>query len=105
MHVSGTAFPEGDPAALPDGPDAAERDANLYQAAVEVVDAHGVIIRAVMDTVNGYTFTPLAAVEAARRVLAGECRAGFQTPTGLFGSGFAETIADTRIEDLAPYAV
>ncbi|TIO52670.1 MAG: hypothetical protein E5X78_11665 [Mesorhizobium sp.] len=35
--------------------------------------------------------------EAARHVLAGEVRPGFQTPGGLFGNGFAETIADTRI--------
>jgi short subunit dehydrogenase-like uncharacterized protein len=51
----------------------------------------------VLDTVNGYTFTSLAAVEAARRVLSGEARPGFQTPAGVFGSGFAETIADTCI--------
>ena len=38
--------------------------------------------------------------EAARRVLAGEFRAGFQTPATLFGSSFATTIADTRITDL-----
>ena len=41
-----------------------------------------------------------AAVEAARRVLAGEVRPGFQTPAALFGHDFAETIADTRITDL-----
>lgn len=101
VHVSGSAFPEGDLAALPDGPTVAEREANRYQASVEVIDTEGVVTRAVLDTVNGYSFTPLAAVEAARRVLAGEYQAGFQTPVGLFGSGFAETIADTRITDLA----
>jgi short subunit dehydrogenase-like uncharacterized protein len=100
VHVSGTAFPDGDLAALPDGPEAQEREANRYQASVEVIDNEGAITRAVLDTANGYTFTPLAAVEAARRVLAGEFRPGFQTPVGLFGSGFAETIADTRIVDL-----
>lgn len=100
VHVSGGGFPEGDLAALPDGPTADQRDANRYQAAVEVMDANGAV-RSVLDTVNGYTFTPLAAVEAARRVLAGEHRSGFQTPAGLFGNGFAETIADTRITDVA----
>jgi hypothetical protein len=49
--------------------------------------------------VNGYTFTTLAAAEAARRVVGGEVRSGFQTPVGLFGDGFAETIADTTIVD------
>lgn len=95
--VSGEAFPGGDPGLLPDGPDEAERAANRYQAAAEVTGADGRVVRATLDTVNGYSFTALAAVEAARRVLAGEAIAGFQTPAGLFGSGFAETIADTTI--------
>lgn len=97
VHVSGSAFPEAGIGDLPDGPTEQERARHRYQAAVDVVDAHGVVTRAVLDTVNGYTFTPLAAVEAARRVLAGEARPGFHTPVGVFGSGFAETIADTRI--------
>ena len=49
---------------------------------------------------NGYSFTALAAAEAARRVLGGEIVPGFQTPAGLFGAGFAETIADTTITDI-----
>ena len=102
VHVSGSAFPEGGIDALPDGPTAQERADNRYQAAVEVVGANGDITRAVLDTVNGYSFTPLAAVVAARRVLAGEARPGFQTPVGVFGSGFAETIADTRISLIDP---
>jgi len=105
VHVSGSAFPEGDLTALPDGPDVEEREANRYQAAVKVTAADGTTARSVLDTVNGYSFTPMAAAEAARRVLAGEVRAGFQTPAALFGNGFAGTIADTRIIDLplAPY--
>jgi len=99
VHVSGGGFPQGDLAALPDGPTAEQRNANRYQATVEVTDASGTVFRSVLDTVNGYTFTPMAAAEAARRVLAGEHRPGFQTPAGLFGNGFAETIADTSISD------
>ena len=100
VHVSGDAFPQGDLSALPDGPTADQRKANRYQAAVEVTAADGTVVHSVLDTVNGYTFTPLAAAEAARRVLSGEGRPGYQTPAGLFGDGFAETIADTRIVDL-----
>jgi short subunit dehydrogenase-like uncharacterized protein len=99
VHVSGGGFPQSDLAALPDGPTAEQRDANRYQASVEVTGADGTIVREVLDTVNGYTFTSMAAPEAARRVLAGERRPGFQTPAGLFGNGFAQTIADTRISD------
>tara|TARA_R110000751_G_scaffold28355_1_gene74002 strand:- start:759 stop:965 length:207 start_codon:yes stop_codon:yes gene_type:complete len=64
-----------------------------------VTDADGSVARSVLDTVNGYTFTAMAAAEAARRVLTGEVRPGFQTPADLFGNGFAESIADTRITD------
>jgi short subunit dehydrogenase-like uncharacterized protein len=99
VHVTGAGFPQGDLAALPDGPDEQERLANRYQAAVEVTDADGNVVRSVLDTVNGYTFTATAAAEAGRRVLAGEHRAGFQTPALLFGNGFAGTIADTTITD------
>ena len=100
VHVSDGAFPSGDLAALPDGPSTREREANRYQASVEVTGAGGETVRAILDTVNGYSFTPLAGAEAARRVLAGEARSGFQTPAGLFGHGFAETIADTTIQIL-----
>lgn len=100
VHASGDAFPQGDLQALPAGPTAGQRDANRYQAAVEVTGADGTIARSVLDTVNGYSFTALAAAEAARRVLGGEIIPGFRTPAGLFGAGFAQTIADTTITDI-----
>jgi short subunit dehydrogenase-like uncharacterized protein len=100
VHVTGNGFPTGDLSLLPDGPTEDERLANRYQAIVEVTDAQGKVFRSLLDTVNGYNFTAMAAAEAGRRVLAGEARGGFQTPAGLFGNGFAETIADTTIIDL-----
>jgi short subunit dehydrogenase-like uncharacterized protein len=53
----------------------------------------------VIETVNGYSYTPLAAVEAARRVLEGERLSGFATPANVFGDGFAERIEGTLITD------
>ena len=100
VHVTGDGFPQGDLSTLPDGPSEEERRANRYQAAVEVTGADGTITRSILDTVNGYTFTAMAAAEAGRRVLGGEVRPGFQTPAALFGSGFAQTIADTSINDV-----
>lgn len=100
VYVSGDAFPAGDLTDLPEGPTPEQRNANRYQASVEITGANGSIVRSLLDTVNGYTFTPMAAVEAARRVLAGEHRPGFHTPAELFGTGFAETIGDTRVFDL-----
>ncbi|WP_339776370.1 saccharopine dehydrogenase NADP-binding domain-containing protein [uncultured Thalassospira sp.] len=100
VYVTGDGFPQGDLSLLPDGPSEEDRLANRYQAAVEVTDAEGQVTRSHLDTVNGYTFTAMAAAEAGRRVLAGDVRPGFQTPAVLFGSGFAQTIADTTIIDI-----
>ena len=100
VHVTGNSFPQGDLSALPDGPSEQERMANRYQAVVEVTDADGHVVRSLLDTVNGYSFTAIAVAETGRRVLEGEMRPGFQTPAGLFGNGFAETIADTTIIDI-----
>jgi hypothetical protein len=99
VHISGDAFPEGDLSQLPDGPTQGERDAHRARAIAEVTGADGGVARSVIETVNGYSYTPLAAVEAARRVLGGERRSGFESPAHLFGVGFAQTIAGTRILD------
>jgi short subunit dehydrogenase-like uncharacterized protein len=96
VHASG-GFPTGDMASLPDGPTLKERESNLYQTSIIATAEDGTVQRAVLHTVNGYTFTALASVEAARRVLGGETQGGFQTPTGVFGAGFAETIDGSTI--------
>ena len=100
VHVTGAAFPEGDLSALPDGPSEAEKTANRAMVVADVLGEDGSFASSMIDTVNGYTYTPLAAIEAARRVLAGEFRRGFTTPAMVFGSDFAGSIADTRIIDL-----
>ena len=99
VRITGEAFPEGDLSLLPDGPTQAQRDAHRVRAVAEVTGIDGSVARSVIETINGYSYTPLAAVEAARRVLGGERRAGFETPAKLFGAGFAQTIAGTQIID------
>ncbi|KPM43043.1 hypothetical protein AK830_g3507 [Neonectria ditissima] len=100
VHASGDAFPTEEIAEMPDGPTAEQREASPYHAAVMVSEANGSVRRAVLHTVNGYTFTGLASVEAAKRVLGGQVRGGFQTPAIVFGNEFVETIADSVIKDL-----
>ncbi|WP_426178209.1 hypothetical protein [Massilia sp. TWR1-2-2] len=56
--------------------------------------------RARINTVNGYSYTPLVAVEALRLVVAGQFKFGFQTPATAFVAGFALSIPDTRIIDM-----
>jgi short subunit dehydrogenase-like uncharacterized protein len=85
---------------LPDGPTAAERIEGHYWALAEVTDADGSVVRSVIETPTGYTYTQLSAVESARRVLAGQYTAGFQTPSSAFGPGLATSISDSRITDL-----
>jgi short subunit dehydrogenase-like uncharacterized protein len=99
VNVTGDAFPEGDLSQLPDGPSAQQRQAHPARAVAEVSGADGSVARSIIETVNGYSYTPLAAVEAARRVLAGDRRPGFATPAQVFGGGFAESIAGTVITD------
>lgn len=100
VHVSGDAFPSGDLSRLPDGPSQEERAGNVARAAVEMTGVDGDIHHAVIETVNGYSYTPLAAVEAARRVLSGTSQPGFQTPAKVFGADFALSIQGTRISTL-----
>ncbi len=97
VHVSGSAFPSGDLSQLPDGPTHEERANNVARAKVEITAANGDVHHAVIETVNGYSYTPLAAVEAAGRVLAGVSKPGFQTPAKVFGANFAISIPGTRI--------
>lgn len=91
------AFPT-DPASAPDGPSEQERSDNPYHASVEVTDREGVIHRSVLHTVNGYSFTAMASIEAVKRVLAGVRRPGFQTPALLFGNHFVTEIAGSKWE-------
>lgn len=100
VHIAGDAFPQGDLSQLPDGPTPEQREAHRARAVVEVTDAKGAIARSIIETVNGYTYTPLAAVEAAHRVLNGERQPGFATPARVFGGGFAESIAGTLVTDM-----
>ena len=99
VNITGDAFPEGDLSQLPDGPSAEQREAHRARAVAEVTGGDGSVARSMIETVNGYSYTPLAAVEAARRVLDGDRKPGFETPARVFGVGFAETIARTTITD------
>lgn len=97
VHLSGEAFPSGDLSLLPDGPTPEERAKSVARAAVEITSASGKVHHAVIETVNGYSYTPLAAVAAAARVLSGDYQPGFQTPAKVFGADFALSIPGTRI--------
>lgn len=66
----------------------------------EASDAAGRTVRARTTTVDVYQFTGYSAAGVVERVLAGDFRPGFQTPSRAYGPDFALTFEGTRREDL-----
>ena len=91
-------FPDVDPANP--GPTADERSQGRYLALAEVTGRDGRVARSLIDTPTGYPFTQPSSVGIARRVLDGQCTAGFQSPASAYGPELATNIADTTIVDL-----
>lgn len=85
---------------LPDGPSAQERSIGRSRVAAEVVGSDGTTVRGLVDTPTGYTFTQLASVEIAARVLNGSFRPGFQSPSSAYGPDLVPSIADSHFIDL-----
>ncbi|TEY40738.1 hypothetical protein BOTCAL_0424g00070 [Botryotinia calthae] len=100
VNISSAKFPTGDFSLLPEGPTAAERKTTPYHAAVSVTSEHGVTQRAALHTMNGYTFTSMASVQAAKRLMNHQAQLGFQTPVEVFGKDFVLAIPGTRLVDL-----
>ena len=98
VYVSDDALPTVDSPNTSNGPSVDHREQNPYHAAAVVTDVDGITQRSVLHTVNGYTFTSTASVEAAKRVLEGIRRPGFQTPVEVFGESFVTEIAGTVME-------
>ena len=68
------------------GPSAAERERGVSLLWGEVVASNGQRAEARLRGPNGYVLTAQTAVHLAMKVLVGEARAGFQTPTRAFGA-------------------
>jgi short subunit dehydrogenase-like uncharacterized protein len=100
VHVSAdeNGFPSGDMQDIPDGPTEEQREANPYHASVVVTCEDGSVKEAVLHTVNGYSFTAQASLEAARRILEGVNATGFQTPADVFGMRFVDSVAGSVME-------
>ena len=81
------------------GPDSVIRDRSRSLVWGEVRDEEGHALQSRLHCANGYTFTAHSAVAAARRVLAGDSKPGFQTPARAFGLGFVVALG-ARIQDL-----
>ena len=84
------------------GPDAEARARGRSLVYGEVEHADGRRASARLTAPEGYAFTALAAVECAGRVLAGQARPGFLTPSLAFGPDLALSIAGVERIDLPP---
>ncbi|MDE2234218.1 MAG: saccharopine dehydrogenase NADP-binding domain-containing protein [Gammaproteobacteria bacterium] len=85
-------------AATPPGPDAATRHRTETLVWGEVCDANGQCVYSRLRCGNGYSLTSRSAVAAAKRVLNGDIKPGFQTPSRAFGIGFVLALG-ARISD------
>ncbi len=81
------------------GPDSVIRNRTRSLVWGEVRDDEGQVLQSRLHCANGYTFTAHSAVAAARRVLTGDSKPGFQTPSRAFGLGFVMALG-ARIQDL-----
>ncbi len=60
----------------------------------------GQTVRTRLRTPEGYSLTAATALDAARRVAAGEVKPGFQTPSRAFGADYILTFDGVIREDL-----
>jgi short subunit dehydrogenase-like uncharacterized protein len=81
------------------GPDAATRRGTESLVWGEVRDPQGTCVHSRLRCANAYSFTARSAVAAARRVLSGDIKPGFQTPSRAFSIGFLLALG-ARITDL-----
>jgi short subunit dehydrogenase-like uncharacterized protein len=86
--------------AAPAGPDAAQRARGAAHLWGEVRNAAGQTASSRLHTVDGYALTAMTAWDIAKRAAAGGARAGFQTPSLLFGADYILGFEGSRREDL-----
>ena len=84
----------------PEGPSDARRASRRHVIVAEVEDRWRQHTRARLTTPDGYSVTPVIAMEIVQRVLAGEIRPGFQTPAGLLGPDMILACEGVHREDL-----
>jgi short subunit dehydrogenase-like uncharacterized protein len=82
------------------GPTPEARAAHRTTIYGEAVDAAGKKVAAIQRQAQAYALTALAAVEIAERVLRGELRPGWQTPSTAYGPDLVLALPGTTREDL-----
>ena len=85
---------------LPEGPSEAARRAGRAVLVGQARNKAGQTVRTRLRTPEGYSLTAATALDAARRVAAGEVKPGFQTPSRAFGADYILTFDGVIREDL-----
>lgn len=85
---------------LPPGPPADRREKGIALLLGEVTDDAGGVARSRLQTREGYTLTAMTAVEIAKRILAGDFKPGFQTPSLAYGPDFILSFPGSHRTDL-----
>ncbi len=87
-------------ALMPEGPSDEQRARSQHVIVAEAEDSWRRRTRARLTTPNGYSCTAMVATALVQRVLAGDVRAGFQTPAGLYGPDLILACEGTCREDI-----
>jgi short subunit dehydrogenase-like uncharacterized protein len=85
----------------PPGPSAERRMKAFATMIGEVTDEHGGRAVSKLRTREGYTFTAQVTVEIMRRILNGEYKPGFQTPSLAYGADFVLQFDGVTREDIS----
>jgi short subunit dehydrogenase-like uncharacterized protein len=85
----------------PEGPTDAERAEGFGILIGEAVNAKGDKRVSRLRVPEGYTLTAMTSLEIARRVLAGDYKEGFMTPSMAYGESFITQYQNCVMEDLA----
>ena len=86
---------------LPPGPNEERRKKRFATMIGEATDQNGGRAASKLITPEGYTCTALTTVEIMKRILNGEYKTGFQTPSCVYGSDFIMQFDGVEREDLA----
>jgi len=84
----------------PEGPTDAERREGFAVLIGEAVNAAGDRVVSKLRTPEGYTLTAMTSLETVRRVLDGEFRPGFQTPSKAYGADYITAFDGCIRQDL-----
>ena len=84
----------------PEGPTDAERDSGHATLVAQVWNASGDTLRSRLRTPEGYTLTAMTSLGIVQRVLAGDFKAGYQTPSLAYGADFILRFPGVKREDL-----